>query len=81
MIATHMGFNVIPGDTVLPNDITYLDLSNNPITGNLNQLTNSQIDTLKINDNMGSPNFSQLSGKNIETLELKNSSLTNINDL
>ena len=81
MIATHMGFNVIPPNSVLPSDITYLDLSNNPITANLNQLTDSQITTLKINDNMGSPIFTQLSGKNIETLELKNSSLTKIGDL
>ena len=80
-IATHMGFNIVPPDVVLPSDITYLDLSNNPITGNLNQLTNSLITTLKINDNTGSPNFSQLSGKNIETLELKNSSLSDISDL
>ncbi|WP_395373540.1 SpvB/TcaC N-terminal domain-containing protein [Marinicella sp. W31] len=80
-IATHMSFNIIPPDSVLPSDITYLDLSNNPITGNLNQLMNSQIATLKINDNTGSPNFTQLSGKNIETLELKNSSLVNMNDL
>ena len=81
MIATHMGFNVIPSDMILPNDITYLDLSNNPITGNLNQLTNAQITTLKINDNTGTPDFTQLSGKSIETLELKNSSLKNIDHL
>ena len=66
---------------ILGTEISYIDVSQNSIATWLNFLPTVDIDVFKMNDNTANVNFNDMNGKSIETLELKNSSLTDIDDL
>ncbi|WP_395373634.1 RHS repeat-associated core domain-containing protein [Marinicella sp. W31] len=66
---------------MLGTEISYIDVSQNAISTWLNFLPSVDIDVFKMNDNTANVNFADMNGKTIETIELKNSSLTDIDDL